>query len=96
MERLDAEVVEALNESFDPAGGLVELKDGLLQWIGGRHSVAIAMDVLESLPHAEMIKEAVADVARVHDYTNTAAGVGIPVTPVGDKVKNAKCRIEFP
>lgn len=89
VQGLDAEVVESLNESFDAAGGLVELKDGLLQWIGGRHSVAIAMDVPESLPHAEMIKEAVADVARVHDYTDTAAGVGIPVTPVGSLAEDA-------
>lgn len=95
VQGMDAEVVKALNESFDAAGGLVELKDGLLQWIGGRHSVAIAMDVPDSLPHAGMIKEAVADVATVHDYTDTAGGVGIPLTPVRGVVRDAGANAEY-
>lgn len=83
---LDPAVVGSLNKSFDAAGGVAEIKDGVARWNKGKHSVAIAMDVPASLPNAPMIKSAVADIARVHDYSDTAAGVGIPLTPVTDKM----------
>ena len=83
---LSEPIVDALNRSFDKAGGIAVVKDGVAQWNTGHHSVAIAMDVPAILQKAEMIKAAVADIAQIHDYTDTAAGVGIPLTPVGDKV----------
>ncbi|MEI6493194.1 MAG: hypothetical protein WCO94_11650 [Verrucomicrobiota bacterium] len=81
---LSQPVVNALNNSFDKAGGIAVVKDGVAQWNTGHHSLAIAMDIPAAISNAKMIKAVVADVAAVHDYTDTAAGVGIPLTPVGD------------
>ena len=81
---LSQPIVDALNRSFDKAGGIVVIKDGVAQWNTGHHSMAIAMDVPTAISNAGMIKAVVADIAQIHDYTDTSAGVGIPLTPVGD------------
>jgi hypothetical protein len=84
-----------LTDTMGKFGRLVEAKDGIVRWVAGRHSVAISIDVPSSLPNAQLIREAVADVARVHDYTDSAQGVGIPLTPVGGKTAKASSNAEY-
>lgn len=84
-----------LADTLAKFGRLVEEKDGIVQWVAGRHSLAVAMDVPATLPNAAAIKRAVADVAAVHDYTDTTQGVGIPLTPVGGKTTEATSNAEY-
>lgn len=74
--RLDPAVVEAAKASF---GGAVQDKGGILQWVEGRHSLAIALDVPANHPHADALRRAAAAMSEVHDYTGDKIGL----TPVG-------------
>jgi hypothetical protein len=89
--RMDPSILADTVKHF---GGLVRQQDGILEWVKGRHSLAIALDVPATLPNATMIKSAIADVASVHEYADIpdpldptkTLTVGIPLTPVGDKL----------